>query len=244
MNILQFERIQQSVGYLFSPIACTCCDSQVVHSGAPLCTLCLEKFYLSKARQVNFTILNSGRCIKCGRPLISEHELCTTCRNTPFLNAIDRIIPLFPYTSLGQELLTSWKIKGCRGLSRIFSLCYATALEKSDFMIIPVPPRPGKIREKGWDQMEEIACFLETDFQIKVNRILKRQHSFQQKKLGRLERKLNLKGKISVLPDVIIPKTAILIDDLMTTGSTLDACAEALKCAGTLKVYGLTLFHD
>ena len=244
MNLLQFNRFQNALGYLFAPCACVCCETELVHLGSPLCSSCLEQFFLIPSRLIDFNSPDPQRCMKCGRPLISEKDLCYTCRINPFLNDIDRIIPLFPYTSLGQELLTSWKIKGCRGLSRIFSECFANALKKNDFVIVPVPPRPGKIRQKGWDQMEEISFFLEKVFHRKVNRILERQNSFEQKKLGRLERKLNLKGKIRVVKGVPIPSTVILIDDLMTTGSTLDACAEALKCSGVHTVYALTLFHD
>lgn len=242
--MIRLNKIQNGIGFLFSPSLCLCCEKTLVHSGSPLCSSCLEKFFLLPIQHINFKSLDSQRCIKCGRPLISEHEFCTTCRTTPFLNVIDRIIPLFPYTSLGQVLLTSWKIKGCRGLSLVFAQCYVAVLKYSDVVVVPVPPRPGKIREKGWDQMEEISVFLEKEYKIKIARILERKESFQQKKLGRIERKLNLKGKITVLQDAIIPETVILIDDLMTTGSTLDACAEALKSCGTHIVYGLTLFHD
>ncbi|MCL2762861.1 MAG: ComF family protein, partial [Treponema sp.] len=77
---------------------------------------------------------------------------------------------------------------------------------------------------------------------ITVNRCLKRLPSISQKKLGRENRFLNLKGRI--IPIRQVPRTAIVIDDVMTTGSTLNACAAALKEAGTQIVYGLCLFYD
>ena len=66
----------------------------------------------------------------------------------------------------------------------------------------------------------------------------------QQKKLGRLARHTNMRGAIAVKGTIAVPQKAIVIDDLMTTGATLEACADALKAAGCGKVYGLTLFFD
>ena len=112
--------------------------------------------------------------------------------------------------------------------------------------IVPVPSRPGKIRKNGWDQVEYLAKLIEKKHarygNFPVNRCLKRLPSKSQKELGRENRKTNLKGRIVTVKQP--PKTAIVIDDVMTTGSTLDACASALKEGGTQTVYGLCLFYD
>lgn len=92
--------------------------------------------------------------------------------------------------------------------------------------------------------MEDIARYLGLRMGMKVSRCLVRSVSGEQKKLGRAGRKLNLKGKLFLKRGIIPPEKILLIDDLMTTGSTLDACAEALKCGGSKTVYGLTLFFD
>lgn len=187
-------------------------------------------------------------CSKCGRPLVSEKGVCCSCASTPWMSAMDRIIPLFPYDGGGQRLLTSWKIDGCRGLSAIFASVIDKNLStipdiKLHATIVPVPPRPGKIRSKGWDQIEELSRILENKHHVKIERILQRTAREQQKSLGREARLHNMKGNISCL-NVKAPETAIIIDDLMTTGATLESCAEALKNAGSRVVYGLTLFHD
>jgi predicted amidophosphoribosyltransferase len=135
-----------------------------------------------------------------------------------------------------------------RGLSWPFAQCLAQVILADPSIIgvpiVPVPPRSGKMREKGWDQIEDLVKILSRIYNIPVIRCLTRTGGLQQKKLGRVERLRNIRGNISVIPGITIPERAIILDDLVTTGSTLDSCAEALKNAGCGKVYGLALFFD
>ncbi|MDR1024441.1 MAG: ComF family protein, partial [Treponema sp.] len=103
------------------------------------------------------------------------------------------------------------------------------------------PPRPGKIRRSGWDQVEYLARRLEKE-DLPVRRCLKRLPSKTQKKLGRQDRLQNLEGRF--ISTAAPPRRALLIDDVMTTGATLEACAAALKKAGSELVYGICLFYD
>jgi predicted amidophosphoribosyltransferase len=111
--------------------------------------------------------------------------------------------------------------------------------------IVPVPPRPGKFKKAGWDQVEYLARLLERGrgiAQVPVLRCLKRLPSKIQKELNREERMRNLRDRIVVTKKP--PAAAVIIDDVMTTGSTLEVCATALKSGGAEKVYGICLFYD
>jgi len=213
-----------------------------------VCQSCLENRFISSIQNIIISGNNYSRCAKCGRFLVSTDTICFGCRTTPVLTAIDSIIPLFPYISWGQDLLTSWKIVGMRGLSWPFAQCLAHVIlsdpDISGVPIVPVPPRPGKMSEKGWDQIEDLVKILYEIYKIPVLRCLSRTGGLQQKKLGRMARLKNIRGNISVIPGLSIPERVIILDDLVTTGSTLDSCAEALKIAGCGKVYGLALFFD
>ena len=162
----------------------------------------------------------------------------------------DRAAVLFPYSGKYRKLLTSYKFRKNIALGNYFAGKIREEIESwqipEEARIVPVPPRPGKMRENGWDQVEFLARLLEragkTSGCLPVIRCLKRLPSQSQKELGLENRRTNLKGRI--VPVRNVPKFAVLLDDVMTTGSTLDACAAALKKTGTETVFGLCLFYD
>jgi len=185
-------------------------------------------------------------CEYCGKPLISERGRCLCCRRTEAL-AFDRAIVLFPYAGKYRKLLRGYKFDGHIALGNFFAEIIRKTLEEkgipAETGIVPVPPRPGKIHNIGWDQVEYLARLLEKNGSVfPVIRCLKRLMSKSQKELGRKNRQINIKGRIITKKQ--IPKTAVIIDDVITTGSTLDACASALKENGAQTVYGLCLFYD
>jgi ComF family protein len=159
------------------------------------------------------------------------------------------IISLYPYLGKYQKLLESFKFKKSLGTGHFLAEKVVEALKLfppdkvKDAVLVPVPPRPGKIRKTGWDQ---IACLSKLLRQRKdapkIVRCLKKKKTESQKKLDREDRKTNLKGRIFAKGKV--PPNCILFDDVITTGSTIDACATALKQAGAEKVYGICLFYD
>ncbi|MDR1278004.1 MAG: ComF family protein, partial [Treponema sp.] len=188
------------------------------------------------------------RCDSCGRPLISEQGRCLNCRNGT-AGALDRGVLLFPYTGKYRRLLGAYKFGKNLGLGHFFAEQIRDTLKNSGkfpqeaVALVPVPPRPGKIRKNGWDQVEYLAKLLDKGAGAPpVCRCLRRLSSRNQKTLNREDRKINLQGRIILRRKA--PRQAIIFDDVCTTGSTLDACAGALKAGGAEKVYGLCLFYD
>lgn len=238
------DTLRKILGTLVLPSRCLLCGKES-GEGYPLCEPCRHSFLTERIEDLSFKSEMPDRCDRCGRPLISALKRCIECRETNALSAIDRVLPLFFYTAEAQALLTAWKVTGMRGFSAVFAECLALVLARTEGAIaVPVPPRPGKLRDRGWDQIEDIARLLESRHGIAVSRCLERRSAVQQKKLGKLARLTNMRGAIAVKEKAAVPQTAIVIDDLMTTGATLEACADALKAAGCGKVYGLTLFFD
>jgi ComF family protein len=184
-------------------------------------------------------------CDYCGKPLISEQGRCLYCRRTEE-RAYDMAMVLFPYSGKYRKLLSSYKFEKHIALGNFFAELIMRTLERkgipAETAVVPVPPRPGKLRKTGWDQVEYLAKLMEKRDVFYVSRCLKRLRSKSQKELDRENRKTNIKGRI--IPKKQIPETAVVIDDVITTGSTLDACACALKEGGAKAVYGLCLFYD
>ena len=186
------------------------------------------------------------RCNLCSKPLISEKEICLLCRNAE-KKPYDRLWTLFPYTGKYRNLLTAYKFGKNLALAEFFAGIVSEIIEGNpvlkDAAIVPVPPRPGKIKSQGWDQVEYLVKRLEKlQAGHNIYRCLKREKSQVQKRLDRAGRAENLKGRI--LLNSPPPQTALIIDDVITTGSTMDVCSAALKAGGAERVYGLCLFYD
>ena len=232
----------------FFPFGCSLCGADLlndVEAWYGLCETC--RAGIERELEENRA---GERCDYCGKPLISEHGRCLSCREEEDrVVAVDRVRFLFPYTGKYRRLLAAYKFgkNPAAGNFLAEKVVEAAADFPPEAQIVPVPPRPGKIHTTGWDQIAYLTRLLERSGsgaidRLAINRCLKRMPSKSQKELGRENRRSNLRGRIVSVRQV--PHIAVVLDDVMTTGSTLDACAAALKEAGTQTVYGLCLFYD
>jgi ComF family protein len=198
------------------------------------------------------------RCAACGKPLISETGLCMKCRTIPANTLVSFCYPVFPYRMWMKDVLFTWKTQGVRLFSPLFARIICNVLSDGLFLargestaIVPVPPRPGKLRKKGWDQVEDLALWLELWHRIPVMRLLKRRQTVEQKKLDKKKREENAQ-KAYYLDDkikkkiesgtLVLPKRVILLDDVRTTGTTLETCARVLQSAGVEETQAVVLF--
>jgi len=225
---------------------CAVCGSLVFLK--PVCKSCMKKHFSVR------TIMQKERCSCCGKELVSMKEKCMVCRENPVLKSTDSVIPLFSYRLWNRELMFRWKMSEERTFSPLFAKLLCEVLRKTwDKVIVPVPPRKGKIRRNGWDQIEELCTFLEKRYGFRVLRILERNTSGQQKKLSRSKRLESIKTAYSMCSVEVLeralkpfngklPETVCIIDDVCTTGSTLESCAEILRKEGIKTVNAVTLF--
>nr|AGS52057.1 competence protein F-like protein [uncultured bacterium contig00024] len=238
MNIL-LNLLFLARGFLF-PQKCALCGCSLTYTEEIRLGLC-EKCRSAVSRE------KGQECNLCGKPLISEKELCLSCRNGG-AHSYERMFVLFPYTGIYRKLLKAYKFTGNLSLANFFAEKIIELIqdnsELKDAYFVPVPPRPGKIKDTGWDQVEELIKRLKKSGRekIKVCGCLQRKISKVQKHLSRAERMENLKGRIMLKRDA--PKVALVIDDVITTGSTMEVSCQALKDGGAEKVYGLCLFYD
>jgi ComF family protein len=199
---------------------------------APVCEECRREL----------SPITGERCMKCGIGLVSEHGTCTRCREADFAFESNRA--LFPHSGKARELLARFKFEGRRRCATLFAdVAAAVIVAEHDLLpIVPVPPRAG--RRKA-DAVELLARCLEHRHGRRVLRLLSRTGGAQQKSLDFTQRRENLRKRILMAPGALreglLPSRVLLLDDVFTTGATLDACARTLREAGCATVCALTL---
>ena len=223
----------------FFPSACALCSCS-------LFDIADIKYALCSPCRISIVNIQKNNCAVCGKPLISENKTCIPCRSKTE-NFYERLWVLYPYNGKYRKLLAMYKFIKNLALAVFFIEKILEIIKNNPVLkeaaIIPVPPRPGKIKHSGWDQIDYLVKRLKkTSACIQVSSCLKRKKSKVQKYLNRTERLENLKGRIYT--HGAVPKIALIIDDVITTGSTIEVCAKVLKQAGAEKVYALCLFYD
>lgn len=115
-------------------------------------------------------------------------------------------------------------------------------LNKDVFVVIPIPLSQKRRRWRGFNQAEIIAQIFSTHYHYSLNLNLKRiKHGSPQANLNEVERQKNIQSAYAWAGGNIIGKTILLIDDVTTTGATLNEAARILKKAGADKIIGLVL---
>jgi len=226
---------------LLVPRRCVACDGPVVASSAsPFCARCEAELATSAYPAPGL----GPRCDRCGKPLVSERGRCLRCRGAEL--HFDSAYPLFRYDGLARRIILAYKLGSRRSLAPFLASLLAGGLRERypGRAVIPVPPRPAKLRRKGWDQVELLARVLERDHGVCVLRVLARADGVEQKALDLSGRASNLLGKFRLARNAVVPPFPVLLDDVLTTGATLSECAATLRRAGAERVDAITLAAD
>lgn len=186
-------------------------------------------------------------CLKCGKAIDNDGmEYCSDCREHPHLFEYGRA--LFSYTKEVQEAIVRYKYKNQRGYAAWFGDMMAKRFAEEIWqmqaqVLVPVPLYIKKERVRGFNQAELLARVIGERCGLPVQKLLKRRRKTEaQKELGYEDRLANLEGSFQIIePGEEMPEAVILVDDIYTTGSTVDACAAVLKKAGVKRVYFLAV---
>lgn len=222
---------------LLFPRRCPVCGDIVEPSGDLICPSCV--FKLSPVRQPT--------CRKCGKELFSERaEYCFDCSRHE--RSFESGAALFNYNETAKKSMAAIKYRNKREFLDFYAemMTYRfrhTIQNWKPDVLIPVPVHPSRRRKRGFNQAEELARRLSKLLRIPVeSRLLVRtRKTAPQRELNPQQRLANLKQAFSVNPGRPIPQRVVLVDDIYTTGSTMEACSRALKAAGVQEIHFLTI---
>lgn len=219
----------------------------------PFCDLPLEKpggLGICTACQREIVYITERYCLKCGKALLQElEEYCWDCRRHSHYYEQARAI--LSYQKKTKEALYRFKKSNRQEYAAFFGKEICRLLGRwlynleGDYLI-PIPLYKKNERARGYNQAELLANEIGAQLQIPVgkNILQKIQETKQQKDLGRADRRKNLESVFWVPPEgcrIIKGKRIILVDDIYTTGATVDAAARMLKKSGAKEVYVVTV---
>ena len=221
----------------------------------PYCIQCgAEGNYLCPDCSSMIEILEWQYCPFCPQPkMVQDGKTCQRCRKKYNLDG------LFCATSyenkLVKKIITYWKYEPylARCLSDTLTSFIITHLQlinkihlstEKETIWIPVPLDKKRLKWRGFHHTQELTEKLANSLGGKVflNILVKNKNTMPQAELSKEERIQNIKGAFSCLnPELIAHKKILLVDDIFTTGATMEECAKTLKKAGAKEVWGVVI---
>ena len=223
--------VDAAVTFLF-PRRCPVCDEPVKPWNALICDDCAAKL----------SYIKPPRCLKCGKHIgDGGKEYCDDCAAHPHL--FDSGRALFSYRSVSASI-ARFKYRGRREYAAYYAACMHKQL--GNFIcscgaeaLVPVPLHKSRYRKRGYNQAQVLAEELSarTGIPVRADLIERVEKTAPMKDLSAAERQNNLKRAFKICRNDVKLDTVIIIDDIYTTGSTIDAMSYELRRAGVKRIY-------
>lgn len=223
-------------GTLLYPTRCPVCDGLLGTGRQRMCPVCRQRVHY----------LSGPLCFQCGKKLSDcEAEYCGDCRRGRHLFTAGRA--LYEYEDIASALYR-FKYGGRREYAGFFAQELVQQL--GDYIrslapdgLVPVPMYRGKQRRRGYNQAELLARKLGRELGIPVysDLVVRNRDTKPLKELNSEERVNNLKKAFNLGENGVKLKTIILVDDIFTTGSTIDQVSAVLLAGGCQRIYYIAL---
>ena len=198
-------------------------------------------------------VVEAPHCVTCGHPYSGEmldNRICPHCESLvpAFGQGKTAVLLKGPGRSLIHALKYHQGLHVLEDIAAIMAAVPGYADYLRGAVLVPVPLHPRKLRERGYNQSRLLAecCVQAVDGQARIEELLRRAvDTVSQTHFDRATRQENLKNAFALAPGAAITpgQHYILVDDVFTTGSTLNACAAILRRAGCLSLDVITFGH-
>ncbi|MGL4368205.1 MAG: ComF family protein [Spirochaetota bacterium] len=216
---------------IFFPAHCALCGKAVSLSVNGVCSCCRNTL-----DRHSYPL-----CVRCGAVMSSGGE-CPDCSDRHLY--YDQNISLFGYSGTAERLVHQFKFNGRRELGSFLGSDAAAVLRGegiSPDAVTWVPARRSRKKMRGYNQSEVFARAVASYMGISAVPLLLTSPKGDQKKMPFNGRFLNIIGRFSPIPDRLCPGKVLLVDDVFTTGATVNECARILKKMGASHVFSLTI---
>ena len=227
------EQLKKTALDLLFPLRCIECGKE----GSLICPDCRN----------GLSWIHQPVCPFCG----VDKPLDTPCTSCPaFRPVIDGMRSPFRFEAVIRSAVHQLKYRNLRAIAIPLAKMMADFLSDNPLpydIIVPVPLHNKRLRERGYNQSELLAKEIGklTGVPIDKDSLTRHRHTPAQAMTKSVkERHSNPDGAFTCRNKSVCGKKVLLIDDVATSGATLDACASALKSAGAVSVWGLTLARD
>jgi predicted amidophosphoribosyltransferase len=187
-------------------------------------------------------------CAACGRSCRPEAVVCTRCGRRlaaaePLLGkgppGLDRAWSSAPHEGVARSLVAALKFRHLLPVADLMAdrIQWLAPAHMLSGAIVPVPPAPSRLRQRGFDPAGELAAALAERLGSPLESCLARRGGRRQVGRRRAER-LGQPPRIQATGTA--PRSVLLVDDVLTTGATMSACAQALRAAGAARVVAVT----
>ncbi len=210
-----------------------------------ICLSCgVNDFSLCPKCQNKIKILKTDTCIYCGK-ISLRGKICQNCRRKSSLTGV---IVATKYSGIIKESIHQFKYDGdtelLQPLGKILVKKFSDIKIPGQITITSVPLHRKRKNTRGFNQSELLGKYLANEVGGRYEELLKRIKSTEsQIKFHKYERIDNLKGAFKAETKNLSGKKIILVDDVCTSGATLETCAKELRRAGAREVWGLVLAH-
>ncbi len=223
---------------------CPICLRVIFFSDDFICSSCEEKL----------EVVRGKRCKKCGKEIEQQMNYCSDCIGNEY--HYENGYCLYNYEGSIRKIIHDIKFANCPDLAAYMGKKLGLSLQACLWigeidMLIPVPLHENRIKVRGYNQSEKISwgimqSFVDADkftkITLEIKCFVRKRDTPHQLELKREERIENVKKAFAVTDyEKIRGKVVLLIDDVYTTGATIEACSETLIKGGARKVYFATL---